>query len=86
MTFDQWIDIVNAQVRGQGGSAVRTEELSWDGAVWKSAGNTAVAALDDDGVTAKVFFDGGEKFSLAFDRPEGEPLALATAILERLTV
>jgi hypothetical protein len=54
--------------------------------VWKSAGNTAVATLADDGVTAKVFFDGGEKFSLAFDRPEGEPLALATAIVERLKV
>jgi hypothetical protein len=86
MTFDQWIDLVNAQVRGQGGTAVRTEELSWDGAVWKSAGSTAVAALADDGVTANVFFDGGEKFSLAFDRPEGEPLALATAIVERLKV
>ena len=85
MTFDQWIDIVNAQVRGRVGSTVRTEELSWDGAVWKNAGNTAVATLADDGVTAKVFFDGGDKLTLAFDRPEGEPVALATTIAERLT-
>jgi hypothetical protein len=37
MTFDQWIDSVNAQVRAKLGNQVRTEELSWDSAMWVSA-------------------------------------------------
>jgi hypothetical protein len=85
MTFDQWIDAVNVQVRARLGSDVRTEELSWDSAVWKSVrGGTAVAALADDGVTAKVFFDGGDKMTLGFAGPDASPDILGAAIAKRL--
>jgi hypothetical protein len=84
MTFDQWIDAVNAQVRARLGDDVRTEELSWDSAIWKSARGTAVATLSDDGVTAKIFFDGGDKLALGFNTDEARPDLLAGSIAERL--
>ncbi|MBD5635493.1 MAG: hypothetical protein IAI49_13535 [Candidatus Eremiobacteraeota bacterium] len=85
MTFDKWIDAVNAQVRFRLGNQVRTEELSSDSAVWRSARGTAVASLADDGVTAKVFFDGGDKLTLGFNEaPEAHPDALSSTIAERL--
>jgi hypothetical protein len=85
MTFDQWIDAVNAQVRAKLGNQVRTEELSWDSAMWVSSRGTAVAALsDDDETTAKLFFDGGDKMSLAFRSPEGTPDIVSSAIARRL--
>ena len=86
MTFDKWIDEVNASVRQRLGREVQTEELSWDGAVWRSARGTAVAALADDGVTAKIFFDGGDKLAFDFDGPDTKPDVLARTIAERLTV
>jgi hypothetical protein len=84
MTFDQWIDAVNAQVRAKLGDQVRTEELSWDSAMWVSATGTAVAALADDETTAKLFFDGGDKMSLAFRSPEATPDIVSAAIARRL--
>jgi hypothetical protein len=85
MTFDQWIDAVNAEVRTRLGDQVRTEELSWDSAMWVSRNGTAVAALaDEDASTAKLFFDGGDKMSLAFQQPEGSPSIVSAAIAQRL--
>ena len=84
MTFDQWIDAVNVQVRARLGDAVKTEELSWDSAIWKSANGTAVASLADDGVTAKVFFDGGDKLAMGFNAPEAQPDVLGRTIADRL--
>jgi len=43
MTFDQWIDAVNVQVHVHLGDSVRTEELSWDSAMWASPQSTVVA-------------------------------------------
>jgi len=48
MTFDKWIDSVNDQVRGRLGDRVRTEELSWDSAMWVGQNGTAVATMTDD--------------------------------------
>ncbi len=84
MTFDQWIDAVNLHVRARLGDAVKTEELSWDSAIWKSARGTAVASLSDDGVTAHVFFDGGDKLAMGLDAPEAMPDALSRTIAEHL--
>ncbi len=72
MTFDQWIDSVNAQVKGRLGSDVRTEELSWDSAMWVGSGGTVVAALQDNESTVAFSFDDGEKLSLTYanERPE----------------
>jgi hypothetical protein len=85
MTFDQWIDAVNAQVHARLGDRVRTAELSWDSAMWVTEQGTAVAALSDDGTTAKLSFDGGDKLSLAFQRPEAEPERLSATIAEHLS-
>jgi hypothetical protein len=85
MTFDQWIDAVNAQVRTRLGDQVRTEELSWDSAMWVSRNGTAVASLSDDEKTAKLFFDGGDKMSLAFQQPEASPEIISAAIAQRLS-
>lgn len=84
MTFDQWIDAVNAQVRSRLGDQVRTQELSWDSAMWVSRNGTAVASLADDERTAKLFFDGGDKMSLAFQQPEASPEIVSATIALRL--
>jgi hypothetical protein len=84
MTFDQWIDAVNAQVRTRLGDQVRTEELSWDSAMWVSTTGTAVASLSDDEQTAKLFFDGGDKMSLSFRKPEASPEIVSETIALRL--
>jgi hypothetical protein len=85
MTFDQWIDAVNAEVRSRLGDRVRTEELSWDSAMWVSANGTAVASLaDEDAATAKLYFDGGDRMSLAFAEPEGSPAIVSATIAQRL--
>jgi hypothetical protein len=83
MTFDQWIDAVNLQVRARLGDRVRTEELSWDSAIWKSGTVTAVAALADDGVTANVSFDGGEKLTIGF--ADAQPAELGETIAAHLS-
>jgi hypothetical protein len=84
MTFDQWIDAVNAQVRTRLGNQVRTEELSWDSALWVSSNGTAVAALAEDGLTAKLSFDGGDRLSVAYDKPEAAPEIVGAKIVEHL--
>ena len=85
MTFDQWIDAVNAQVHTRLGNQVRTEELSWDSALWVTSNGTAVAALADDGTTAKLSFDGGDRMSIPFGGPEAAPEHISKTIAEHLS-
>lgn len=83
MTFDQWIDSVNDQIHGRLGSSVRTEELSWDSAMWVGKGGTVVASLDDNESTVALSFDNGEKLSLAYR--DTLPASAGAAIAARLT-
>jgi len=84
MTFDQWIDAVNTGVRSRLGENVRTEELSWDSAIWVSPAGTAVAAVADDEATAKLSFDEGDKYSVDFRLPEAAPEVISAMIAGRL--
>lgn len=85
MTFDHWIDAVNAGVRSRLGDDVRTEELSWDSAIWVSAAGTAVASLADDESTAKIYFDEGDKYSLDIRLPAAAPELVSALIAGRLS-
>ncbi len=84
MTFDQWIDAVNAQVHAQLGDDVRTEELSWDSAMWARQQSTVVATLDNDERTAKLLFDGGDRMSFAFTDASASPDSIGKTIVEHL--
>ncbi len=84
MTFNQWIDDVNAQVRVRLSGSVRTEELSWDSAIWVSPAGTAVASLADDDVTAKIRFDGGEMLEVPFRDTASSPGIVGETIAEHL--
>ena len=70
MTFDQWIDQVDGTVRRRLGHDVRTEELSWDSAMWVGKGGTVVAALQNDETTAKFSFDAGDSLSLSVSQTQ----------------
>ncbi|BDE04959.1 hypothetical protein WPS_02350 [Vulcanimicrobium alpinum] len=83
MTFDQWIDTVNAQVKGRLGAGVRTEELSWDSAMWVGGGGTVVAALAEDEATVAFSFDDGEKLQMAYN--DAAPESVGATIAKRLT-
>jgi hypothetical protein len=85
MTFDQWIDAVNAGVRSRLGENVRTEELSWDSAIWVSPAGTAVASIADDESTAKLSFDKGDKYSVDFRLPAAAPELISALIAGRLS-
>jgi hypothetical protein len=82
MTFDQWIDAVDAKVHARLGAGVRTQELSWDSAMWQGSAGTVVAALQDDEATAKLSFDAGD--SLLLSLGETRPDAAADTIVARL--
>ena len=82
MTFDQWVDAVDAQIHRRLGPSVRTEELGWDSAMWVGSGGTVVAALQDDERTAKLSFDEGD--SMAFPIAEAPTDAIAMTIAARL--
>jgi hypothetical protein len=84
MKFDQWIDSVNDQVRVRLGSRVRTEELSWDSAIWVGQSGTVVARLADNENQATLSFDNGDRLNLDFSRPEGDPARATDAIVARL--
>ena len=84
MTFDQWIDAVNMGVRSRLGNDVRTEELSWDSAIWVTATGTAVASISDDEATAKLSFDQGEKYSVDFRQASAAPEVISAMIAGRL--
>jgi hypothetical protein len=82
VTFDQWIDSVDAQVRGRLGTSVRTEEISWDSAMWVKGRSTVVAALADDEVTATLSFDNGDKVAIPF--ASAAPAQVSETIAQRL--
>ena len=82
MTFDQWIDAVDTNVRGRLGPGVRTEEISWDSAMWVGRAGTVVAALEDDETTAKLSFDAGD--SLSLNVQQTRPEIAADTIVARL--
>jgi hypothetical protein len=84
MTFDQWIDSVNDQVRARLGNNVRTQELSWDSAHWVSTAGNVVAALDTSETSATISFENGDKMSVAFKQPEGNPQIIGAKIADRL--
>ena len=84
MTFDQWIDSVNAEVHGRVGQ-VRTEELSWDSAHWVAEGGHVVAALDETETTAVIDFDNGERLAVPFRSLEGNPEVIGRTIAAHLT-
>lgn len=84
MTFDQWIDAVNTGVRSRLGDSVRTEELSWDSAIWVSAAGTAVASVSDDETTAKLSFDEGDKYAVDYRLPAAAPELISAMIAGRL--
>ena len=83
MTFDQWIDSVNAQVHGRLGNSVRTTELSSDSAIWVGARGTAAASLQDNESTVNVDFDGGERLSLGYR--DALPETVGATIAARLS-
>ena len=86
MTFDQWVDAVNAGVRSRLGESVRTEELSWDSAIWVSDAGTAVASVADDETTAHLSFDQGEKYSVDYRLPAASPELISAMIAGRLSL
>ena len=70
MTFDQFVDAVDAQVHNTLGTSVRTAELSWDSAVWVGRNGTAVAESADNDQAARLTFDNGETLSVSLNQPE----------------
>lgn len=84
MTFDQWIDAVNAGVRSRLGADVQTQELSWDSAIWVSAAGRAVASVADDESTARLYFDEGDKYSVDIRLPDAAPDVISAMIAGRL--
>lgn len=85
MTFDQWIDAVNAGVKSRLGHEVRTEELSWDSALWVGSAGTAVASVDAENASvASLLFDGGDRVSLDIRQPEATPDLVSDMIVGRL--
>jgi hypothetical protein len=85
MTFDKWIDAVNAGVRSRLGESVRTEELSWDSAIWVSSVGTAVATVSDDESTAKLSFDEGDRYTVDYRLPAAAPELISAMIAGRLS-
>jgi len=70
MTFDQFVDAVDAQVHNRLGTSVRTAELSWDSAVWVGSNGTAVAEAADNDAAVRLTFDNGETVSVPVSQPE----------------
>jgi len=84
LTFDQWVDAVNARVQARLAPRVRTEELSWDGAWWVSEKRNAAASMDDDGTTDRITCDGAAPFSVAYREPQGDPVLVGDRIVAEL--
>lgn len=82
MTFDQWVEAVDARVHGRLGAGVRTGEISWDSAMWLGKARTVVAALQDDEKSAKLSFDAGD--SVLVDLDKTRPDVAAATIVARL--
>jgi hypothetical protein len=82
MTFDQFVDAVDAQVHGRLGTSVRTAELSWDSAVWVGKGGTATAeAADNDAQNVRLTFDNGETISIPVSQPEAASATIANHLV-----
>jgi hypothetical protein len=86
MTFDQWIDAVNAGLKARLGENVRTEELSWDSAMWVGPAGTAVASVADDETTAKFSFDEGDKYSTDYRVAAAAPERISAMIADRISL
>lgn len=82
MTFDQWVDEVDAQLHGQLGSSVRTAELSWDSAVWVGRNETAIAEQADENAV-RLSFGNGETVALPLARPEHAGREIAGRLVGR---
>jgi len=52
--------------------------------MWVSPAGTAVASVANDESTAKLFFDGGDKFSVDIRQPEASPELISEMISGRL--
>ena len=51
---------------------------------WIGAGGNAAASLADDGTTARISCDGGNRFSVAFREPRGDPALVGDRIADEL--
>ena len=85
MTFDKWIDAVNASVRASLGDTVRTEELGWDSALWVGPAGTAAATLGDDEKTARFVFDRGEAASYVLGDSAATPEVVGAAVVAHIS-
>lgn len=85
MTFDQWIDEVNMRLKARLGENIRTEELSWDSAMWVGPAGTAVASVADDNVNAKLWIDGQARQEFAFRDAQAKPEIVSETIARHLT-
>jgi hypothetical protein len=84
MTFDQWIDEVNMRLKARLGEKIRTEELSWDSAMWVGPAGTAVASVADDDVNAKLWIDGQARQEFAFRDAGANPEIVSETIARHL--
>ena len=82
MTFDAWIDAVNTGVRQQLGAAVKTEEISWESAMWVGPSGKVVAELGNDGATATISSTGLKPAAFAYR--DTEPAAAVDRVVSRL--
>ncbi len=82
MTFDTWIDAVNIGVRTRLGTDVRTEELSFDSAMWTGPAGTVVAELGNDGATMSLSSKGLARSEFAYR--DTAPDVVADRIVSRL--
>ena len=83
MTFDQFVDAVDAQVHDRLGTSVRTAELSWDSADWVGRKGTVVAEASDDESAVRLSFDDGETVSIPVNQPELAGKTIAERLLAR---
>lgn len=81
MTFDQFVDAVDAQLHGRLGASVRTAELSWDSAVWVGKGGTAIAEAAQNDDQVRLTFDDGETVSLPVNQPEAAGAQIASRLV-----
>jgi hypothetical protein len=81
MTFDKFVDAVDAQIHGRLGASIRTAELSWDSAVWVGQNGTAIAEAADNDAAVKLTFDNGETVSVPVSQPEVAGAAIADRLV-----
>jgi hypothetical protein len=84
LTFDQWIDAVDQRVKQRLAPSVKTQELGFDSAWWTGNGSNVAASLADDGLTAHISCDGGDRFHVAFQSAAGDPTVIGDRIADQL--